>query len=148
MTERQNRRRMPRIPLPGRPTARTRGAGAVRLVDLSLNGAHLEHLNVLRPGYGCTLELPAALGSLVLAAQIMWSQVVGTENSPEGRLLRCQSGLMFPRVTPEQRNVLARALDERGLSLEATLDLPIEQARSRRPPARVGEPIASWRDGG
>ncbi|HWT78082.1 MAG TPA: hypothetical protein VN648_04690, partial [Candidatus Methylomirabilis sp.] len=72
----------------------------------------------------------------------------GTEKSPEGRLLRYQSGLMFPRVTPEQRNVLARALDEGGLSLGATLDLPIEQARSRRPPAHVGERITSWRDDG
>ena len=143
MTERQNRRRTARTPLPERPTARTRGTGAVRLVDLSLTGAHLEHLNVLRPGYGCTLELPAALGSLVLAAQVMWSQVVGTEKSPEGRLLRYQSGLMFPRVTPEQRNVLARVLADGGLSLGASLDLLIKQAHSRRPPARAGEPIAS-----
>lgn len=127
MTERQEHRGMPRIPLPGRPTARTRVTETVRIVDLSLTGVRLEHLNLLRPGAACTVELPSLLGGLVLAAQVVWSRVTGTEPGPEGqRLLRYQSGLLFPQVTSEQKTSLTQALEkaasgvpleERGLSL-------------------------------
>jgi len=50
MTEYQKQRRVPRIALPSRPAARTRVTEAVRLLDVSLNGARVEHLNLLRPG--------------------------------------------------------------------------------------------------
>jgi hypothetical protein len=85
----------------------------VSLLDLSLKGARIEHLNLLRPGSACHLELPATLGPLVLTAQVVWSRVLGTEVSPEGeRLLRYQSGLMFPQVTPEQHALLVHALEK------------------------------------
>jgi len=113
MTESQEHRRAPRISFPGRPAARTRVTETVRILDLSLNGVRLEHLNLLRPGSTCTLELPPPLGALVLLAQVVWSQVVGTEANPEGeRMLRYQSGLMFPRLSAEQRSILAQALDK------------------------------------
>jgi hypothetical protein len=121
MTEHQEHRRMPRVPLPGRPAARTRVTETVRLVDLSLTGVRLEHLNLLRPGATCTVELPSALGGLVLVAQVMWSRVMGTEPGPEGqRLLRYQSGLLFPQVTSEQQTSLAQAMEKAasGIPLE------------------------------
>jgi len=109
----RKQRRTPRITLPGRPAARTRATETVRLLDVSLNGARIEHLNMLRPGAACTVELPPSLGVLVLSAQVVWSRVVGTEASPEGeRLLRYQSGLMFPQVTAEQHTSLAQALEK------------------------------------
>jgi hypothetical protein len=121
MTDHQKQRAVPRITLPGPPTARTHATFEVRLLDLSLKGARIEHMQLLRPGFGCHLELPAALASLVLAAQTVWSRVVGTEASPEGeRLLRYQSGLMFPQVTAEQHTILTRTLEKAasGVSLD------------------------------
>ena len=112
MTEYQKQRRVPRITLPGRAAARTRAIETVRLLDVSLSGARVEHLNLLRPGAPCTVELPPALGALVLAAQVVWSRVVGAEASPEGeRLLRYQSGLLFSKVTAEQHTILGQALE-------------------------------------
>lgn len=84
MTEYQKQRRVPRITLPGRAAARTRAIETVRLLDVSLSGARVEHLNLLRPGAPCSVELPPALGALVLAAQVVWSRVVGAEASPGG----------------------------------------------------------------
>lgn len=111
--EQQKPRRAPRIPLPSQPMARTHATETVRLIDLSLNGARVEHLNILRPGTACSLELPASLGSLALGVQVVWSRVVGAEPSPEGdRLLRYQSGLTFPQVTAEQHTCLTRALEK------------------------------------
>lgn len=116
---------MPRIPLPGRPAARYQAA---RLLDLSLTGMRLEHLNHLRPGAACTVELPSALGGLVLAAQVVWSRVIGTESSPEGQpLLRYQSGLMFPsQLRADGAGVLRAGLRSRHL---AALRCETEQPR-------------------
>ncbi len=108
----QKQRRVPRITLPSQPAAWTRAPETVRFLDLSLNGARVEHLQLLHPGSTYHLELPAVLGSRLLAAQVVWSRVVGTEASPEGeRLLRYQSGLMFPWVTADQHTILAQALE-------------------------------------
>ena len=117
MTDSRRPRQVPRINLPGQPTARTRSTETVRLLDLSLKGVRIEHLNILRPGGPCTVEFPPAFGSLVLLAQVVWSRVIGTDASPEGeRILRYQSGLTFPRVTAEQQTILAQALEKAGAS--------------------------------
>jgi hypothetical protein len=109
----REQRQVPRIPLPGQPTARTRTTETVRLLDLSVKGVRVEHLSILRPGGACTVEFPPAFGSLVVAAQVVWSQVVGTQASPEGEQhLRYQSGLTFPRITAAQRAILAQALEK------------------------------------
>jgi hypothetical protein len=84
MPEYRKQRRVPRIALPGQPAARTRATEAVRLLDLSLNGARIEHLNILRPGATCTVELSPPLGGLRLSAQVVWSRVVGTEAGSGG----------------------------------------------------------------
>src|SRR5574337_694219 len=113
MTDYKKQRQVPRIILPGQPTARTRATETVRLLDLSVKGVRVEHLNLLRPGGACTVEFPPTFGSLVLAAQVVWSQVIGTETSLEGgHILRYQSGLPFPRVTAAQHSILAQALEK------------------------------------
>jgi hypothetical protein len=113
MTDYRKPREVPRISLPGQPAARTRSTESVRLLDLSIKGVRIEHLNILRPGGPCTVEFPPAFGSLVLPAQVVWSRVIGTDANPEGeRILRYQSGLTFPKVTAEQQTILAQALEK------------------------------------
>jgi len=113
MTDYQTQREVPRVPLAGHPTARAQASLEVRLLDLSLKGAGIEHLSLLRPGSICHLELPAGLGSQVLTAEVRWSRVVASETNPEGeRLLRYQSGLLFRQVTPAQHALLVQVVEK------------------------------------
>ncbi len=83
----------------------------LRLLDLSLSGACIEHFACLRPGSSCVLEFPPALGPLALTAQVVRSVVVGVEQGPrEARRLRYESGVAFVNVTPDQRAALAHLL--------------------------------------
>jgi hypothetical protein len=108
----EDKRKVPRIVLPGRPAARARATLEVSLCDLSAKGARIEHLSLLRPGSRCTLDLPPPFGPLALAAEIVWSKVVGTEQGSEGQpRLRYQSGLAFTGITAEQQAVLGKALE-------------------------------------
>lgn len=112
MEEFLQRRQIVRTPIVGRLAARARPSLDVRLLDLSLAGARIEHLDLLRPGLPCTLDLPAEIGSLVVSARVVWSNVIGTEQSPAGeRLLHYQSGLAFVRLTAEQQAALVRILE-------------------------------------
>jgi hypothetical protein len=113
MAEYREKRAAPRSVLPSHPTAWTQEGLAVRLLDLSLTGARIEHLGLLRLGLPGSLELPAALGFLVLPTQVVWCAVTGAEARPGGdRSLRARSGLKFAVLTEYQQTVLARALQE------------------------------------
>jgi hypothetical protein len=113
MPEYEKRRQAPRIVIPGRLEARAQATLSVRLLDLSTGGARIEHLNLLRPGSPCRLELPPALGAPTVSAQVVWSRVLGAEPSPDGeRRIRYQSGLTFVRVTAEQHAALTRLLEQ------------------------------------
>lgn len=113
MAEYRRQRQAARVRLAGRPTTRVRPTLDARLIDLSTTGARIEHVDLLRPGFACSLELPAANGSTVLSGQIVWSSVVGTEASPEGeRHLRYESGLAFLGVTAEQQVTLTKILEQ------------------------------------
>ncbi len=93
---------------------RARATLEVRLLDLSLGGARIEHCSLLRPGSACALEFPATL-PLVLTARVTRSTVVGVEEEATGgRLLRYESGLAFVNLTPEQRTALAQLLERLG----------------------------------
>ncbi len=108
----QEQRRVPRVTIPGRVTARVRPDLEVRLLDLSTLGARIEHLTVLHPRLHCVLELPPPLGALPLSAEVVWSNVIGGEQTLEGeRHLRYQTGLVFVDVTAEQQAVLSRILE-------------------------------------
>ncbi len=101
------RRRGRRVAVTGRPGGRVRATLDARLVDLSKTGARIEHNNLLRPGFTCTLEFPQSLGDLVLSVQVVRSVVVGTEFTAAGdRLLRYESGLTFVKTKPEQQKAL------------------------------------------
>lgn len=112
MEKTPERRQGKRLPVSGRPNGRVRATLDARLVDLSGNGARIEHLNLLRPGFLCTLELPQAVGDLSVQVQVVRSLVVGAEAGPTGeRVLRYESGLVFTKLTPGQQESLAAILD-------------------------------------
>lgn len=112
MKEFVDRRRGRRVALPGRPGGRVRATLEARLLDLGTSGARIEHHNLLRPGFACTLELPAALGGLVLSVRVVRSAVVGMERGPTGeQLLRYESGVAFVQIAPEQQAALEAVLD-------------------------------------
>lgn len=113
VAEFQERRRATRIAVAGRLGGQARAILDIRIVDLSLTGARIEHLNPLRPGTPCTCELPPAIGSLVLSARVVRSAVIGTEQTPSGkRLLRYESGLTFVGIKAEQQAALEKALEK------------------------------------
>ncbi|HSB67812.1 MAG TPA: PilZ domain-containing protein [Candidatus Methylomirabilis sp.] len=112
MTDLKDRRGAPRVVIPGRIGSRVRATIEARILDLSTSGARIEHQNLLRPGFACTLELPPALGAHSLAVRVVRSTVVGTEQSGTGeRLLRYESGLAFVGITEEQQIGLKQILE-------------------------------------
>jgi hypothetical protein len=112
MTSSPERRRGRRVPVAGHPEGRVKATLDARLVDLSRGGARIEHYNLLRPGFTCTLEFPPSLAPLTLSVQIVRSMVVGHEPSSTGeRLLRYESGLAFLRLTEEQQKLLDDVLE-------------------------------------
>jgi PilZ domain-containing protein len=103
---------MQRVAVGGQIAAWVRGIPKVRLVDLSLGGARIEHLGLLRPGFPCTVEFLASLEPLILVTDVVRCAVVGVERRSVGeRHLRCESGLAFAEVTPSQEATLARILE-------------------------------------
>ena len=113
MTELQDLRTVPRTPLPQPPAARTREGLEVRLLDLSLKGARIEHPDLLNPGTPCHLELPPLLGSLILSARVVWCTIIGADSTPAGeRQLRAHSGLLFEELTGEQQTILTGTLQQ------------------------------------
>jgi len=107
MADFRERRGTPRLPITANVGARARATLEVRLVDLSVRGARIEHVDLLRPGSACAFQFPPAIGSLVLSARVIHSTVVGsTQNTDGERHLRYQTGLQFVGVTPDQRGVL------------------------------------------
>jgi hypothetical protein len=113
MVEGTERREVQRIAVPRRPRAQAREVQEVRLLDLSLKGARIEHLDLLRPGEPCHLQLPPTLGSLSLAAQVVWCTVIGRSPSADGhRQLISRTGLRFTKLTATQQTTLAGTLQE------------------------------------
>jgi len=108
MTEERDRRAVPRATLAERPATRMQGGKAVRLVDVSRIGAGIEHLDFLRPGALCSLELPPPFGSLTLPAHVMWCRVSGRNRPPgDDSHLVSRSGLRFAPLNLAQHAALA-----------------------------------------
>ncbi len=104
MTATQDRRRGKRFAVAGHPGGRVRATLEATLIDLSVSGARIQHRNLLRPGFACTLEFPAVLGEVTLPVHVVRSVVVGTGTDRTGeRNLRYESGLQFVNLTPDQR---------------------------------------------
>ena len=112
MTQGPERRRVGRAVVTGRLTGQASPNGEFRLLDLSPTGAGIETLALLRPGRRCVLRLPGPSGSLRLSARVIWTTIVGEEQTPKGgRVLCYHSGLMFTALSPEQERGLASLLD-------------------------------------
>lgn len=106
-----DKRAVPRTEFREHLPARVRGVRDARLVDLSVRGARIEHRGLLPPGSLCRLEVPSLCGDLVLAAEVVWSTVIGAERTSRGeRHLLSRTGLKFGALSPEQRAVLTESL--------------------------------------
>jgi len=113
MTEAQERRAVPRMTLAERPAARVRGMREVHLLDLSLTGAQIEHLDLFRFGASCALDLPPPFGALSLPAEVVWCTVVGRKRKLGGEShLVSRSGLRFTTLTVGQHAALAQTLQD------------------------------------
>jgi hypothetical protein len=96
-----------------RPAAQVRGMREVRLLDLSLTGAQIEHLDLFRFGASCALDLPPPFGVLSLPAQVVWCTVVGRKRKLGGEShLVVRSGLRFTTLTVGQHAALAQTLQD------------------------------------
>jgi c-di-GMP-binding flagellar brake protein YcgR len=114
LLESLERRRATRTTLPQPVPVRVRGQAAqeVRLLDLSLTGARIEHLGAVQPGSPCVLEFPAGRSPLALSARVARSRALGDREDSTGTpQRRYESGLMFVEVTPDQQATLARIVE-------------------------------------
>lgn len=112
MAATQDRRRGKRLAVAGHPGGRVRATLEARLIDLSAGGARIQHQNLLRPGFACTLEFPTSLGEVSVPVQVVRCVVIGTGVDRLGeRTLRYESGLQFGNLTSEQRASIEAVLD-------------------------------------
>jgi hypothetical protein len=106
-----DRRHVARLTIPSHLGGFEMELRLVRLIDLSLEGARIEHSGHLHEGLGCFVDLPPALGRLRLTGRVVWTRLHKGEQTLEGdRNLYYQSGLTFTGVTPEQQTGLEAAL--------------------------------------
>ena len=111
MAQQPERRRSARLPVPAQLSGRGIGELQVCLLNLSPEGARIEHLRPLPDRALCFLDLPPALGGTSLQGEVVWSQITEYRPGPEGTsVLYFQSGLHFLMLTSEQEAQLAEAL--------------------------------------
>jgi len=92
-------------------------------LNLSLTGAQIEHLDLLRPGLACTLDLLSPCGALSLPAQVVWCAVVGRKRKVgSGTHLVSRSGLRFPTFTAARHAALADSVQQLTAALQPILD--------------------------
>ena len=106
------RRHVARHPVPAQLSGRGMGQLQVRLLDLSPDGARIEHIRPLADRALCFLDLPPALGGTGLQGEAIWTQVVGRQEVAEGEwAVIFQSGLRFTSLTLWQQERLTAALE-------------------------------------
>jgi hypothetical protein len=111
MVEMPDHRRVARLSVPRHLSGAGLEIRLVRLLELSPDGARIEHLEVLHEGVVCFVDLPPALGRVRVTARVVWTKLHMDEQTVEGHRHRYyQSGLAFTGVTPEQQGALAAAL--------------------------------------
>ena len=112
MAEGRDRRAVPRMTLAEYPAVRVQGMREVRLLDLSLTGAQIEHLDIFRLSASCALDLPPPCGALSLPVQVVWCTVIGRKRKLGGEShLVVRSGLRFTTLTVGQHAALAETLE-------------------------------------
>ena len=106
------RRHVARLPVPTQLSGRGMGQLQVRLLDLSPDGARIEHIRPLADRALCFLDLPPALGGGSLQGEVVWSQEAGRKEVAEGDwVVFFQSGVRFTVLTVGQQAGLTAALD-------------------------------------
>ena len=111
MGEISDRRRVARLTVPRHLTGPGLELRLVRLLELSAEGARIEHSEHLREGLVCYVDLPPALGRIRLTGRVVWTRLHRGEQTFDGDArVYHQSGLAFVGITPEQRGALAVAL--------------------------------------
>ena len=106
------RRRVARLPIPSELSGPGWAAHQVRLLDLSPEGARIEHARPLPTRDLFFLDLPLALGGTDLQGEPIWTQMVERQEGAEGQAaVLYQSGLRFTMLTPGQQRRLATALN-------------------------------------
>jgi len=104
-------RHVARLLVPAQLAGPRRGLHQVRLLDLSSQGARIEHFRPLPEWTPYFLDLPRALGGVRLQGEVLWSRRGGRKRIVGKRLVSYQSGLTFRWLTPKQRAGLAAALE-------------------------------------
>jgi len=122
MVEPSSLRRVARLSVPRRLSDPGLEIRLVRLVDLSLEGARIEHQEPLNEKLACFIDLPPDLGRVRLTGRIVWTKLQKAEQTLEGeRHVYYHSGLTWTTLTPEQQRALAVALEK----LQAEIDPPV-----------------------
>ena len=112
MVETSERRRVARLTVASHLGGFKLEASPVRLLDLSPEGACVEHPGHLHEGLVCYVELPPTLGRVRLTGRVVWTRLHMGEQTFEGdKHLYYQSGLVFVGITSEQQTALAAALE-------------------------------------
>jgi hypothetical protein len=112
MVETSDRRRVARLTVPSYLGGFELELRLVRLLDLSSEGARIEHSGHLHEGLVCFVDLPPALGRVRLTGKVVWTKLRKGEQTFEGdKNVYYQSGLTFVGITPEQQTALAAALE-------------------------------------
>ena len=112
MPETADRRRVARLTVPWHLSGPGLELRLVRLLDLSLDGARIEHIEALREGVVCYVDLPPALGRIRLIGRVVWTGLRGGEQTLEGeRRLIYQSGLVITGMTRDHQAALAHAVE-------------------------------------
>lgn len=112
MAETRDRRRVARLTVPRHLSGPGLELRLVRLLDLSPEGARIEHPEHLHEGLVCYVDLPPALGRVRLTGRVVWTRLHKGEQTVEGdRHVYYHSGLAWTGVTPEQQTALAAALE-------------------------------------
>ncbi len=110
--ETPDRRRVLRLLVPRHLTGPGFELRSVRLLDLSAEGARIEHPEHLHKGLPCYVDLPSALGRGRLTGRVVWTSLHRREQTFEGETrVYYHSGLAFISLTADQQAKLADALE-------------------------------------
>ena len=99
------KRQAARLDLPDPLTGDILAKYEVRVVNLSVEGAGIEHEVMLRPGQPCFLRVTLTDRAVFICASVMWS--CASRFGGEGNSVIYQTGLKFERVPETTRNELA-----------------------------------------
>ncbi|MFQ5989427.1 MAG: PilZ domain-containing protein [Candidatus Methylomirabilales bacterium] len=109
---RRNKRIHPRVVMEGKPEGRITAIYEALLLNISLGGALIEHVQAVRPGTVSTLELELQGKPLSLRVCVARSVADRTEVQPDGeRAVIYHSGLEFVDLPDETRQLISNYIN-------------------------------------